>query len=68
MFSFVVGKRRMKGRITEKKRERLLPSLGTTIKTPCQLVYLSKPYFLISSHWESRVDTIQSIAAMQVCF
>ena len=30
------------GRIREKKRERILPSWGTTIKTPFQLEYLSK--------------------------
>ena len=29
-----------RGRIREKKRERLIPSLGTTIKTPCQPGYL----------------------------
>ena len=27
-----------------------------------------KHYFLIPSHWESRVDTIQYIGAMQICF
>ena len=31
-----------RGRIRETKRERIIPSLGTTIKTPCQLVYLPK--------------------------
>ena len=31
-----------RGRIREKKRERLIPSWGTTIKTPCQPVYLPK--------------------------
>ena len=29
-----------RGRMTEKKRERLIPSWGTTIKTPCQPGYL----------------------------
>ena len=31
-----------RGRIREKKRERLFPSWGTTIKTPCQPRYLPK--------------------------
>ena len=31
-----------RGRIREKKRERLIPSWGTTIKTPCQPGYLPK--------------------------
>ena len=31
-----------RGRIREKKRERLVPSWGTTIKTPCQPGYLQK--------------------------
>ena len=36
-----------RGRMTEKKRERLIPSLGTTIKTPCQPGYL--PEALLSN-------------------
>ena len=31
-----------RGRIREKKRERLIPSWGTTMKTPCQPGYLPK--------------------------
>ena len=31
-----------RGRIREKKKERLIPSWGTTIKTPCQPRYLPK--------------------------
>ena len=35
-------KRRRRRRIREKNRERLIPSWGTTIKTPCQPGYLPK--------------------------
>ena len=35
-------KRTRRRRIREKNRERLTPSWGTTIKTPCQLAYLPK--------------------------
>ena len=36
------GREGGRGRIREKKRESILPSWGTTIKTPCQLAYLPK--------------------------
>ena len=36
------GREGGRGRIREKKRERIIPSCGTTIKTPCQLMYLPK--------------------------
>ena len=54
--------------MTEKKRERVIPSRGTPSKPHVNLRTSQRPYFLIPSHWESRVDTVQSIAAMQVCF
>ena len=39
---FCGGREGGRGKIREKKRERLIPSRGATIKTPCQLAYLSK--------------------------
>ena len=36
------GKERKKRENRQKKRKRLIPSWGTTIKTPCQIAYLSK--------------------------
>ena len=40
--SHMCWKEGRRGRMREKKRERLIPSWGTTIKTPCQLAYLPK--------------------------
>ena len=56
------GREGRRGRIREKKRERILPSLGTTIKTPCQLMYLSKALLGDKGGHNS------SIAAMQFSF
>ena len=36
------GREEGRGRIRKKKRERLISSWGTTMKNPCQLVYLPK--------------------------
>ena len=55
-------------RIRKKKSERLIPSWGTTIKTPCQHVYIPKTLLPNSITLGVRVDKIQSIATMQICF
>ena len=52
----------------EKKKERVIPSRGTPSKPHVNLHTSQRLYFLISSYWESRVDTIQSIAAMHIYF
>ena len=60
----------LKGRKkTENKREKEgEDNEGLPSKPHVNLDTSPKPYFLIPSHWESRVDTVQSIAAMQICF
>ena len=53
------GRREGRRRRIREKRERLIPS-----KLHVNLGTSQMPYFLIPSHWQSSVDTIQSIAAM----
>ena len=43
-----------RGKIREKKRERVIPSRGTPSKPHVNLHTSQRPYFLIPSHWESK--------------